>query len=178
MDRWTEVADAGALRTALGFDPVAPEAFARLLDAVTEAPHSDEYVKVRTEFPRLPRGLSGYLVPRTRIFFNIRRCKEFWGDAMVALATYLITQSTQAAFIAATIRKTYDNLALLSEDEAEVVHVLIGLSRGDPYVIGVSEEALKSAYTDATVSINSLLDALERKNVIERRREGMLTLVH
>lgn len=178
MDGWTEITDAGALRTALGFNPIAPEAFARLLDAVTEAPHCDEYVKVRTEYPRLPSGLSGYLIPRTRIFFNIRKCKEFWGDAMVALATYLITQSTQACLHCCDNQEDVRQSRPVSEEEAEVVHVLIGLSRGDPYAIPVSEEALKSAYTDATVSINRLLDALERKHVLERRREGMLLLVY
>jgi hypothetical protein len=177
MDGWTEITDAGALPSELGFDQVAPEAAGRLLEAVTTAPHSDQYIRVETELPRLPRAVSGQMVPRTRIFFNVSKCKEFWGDAMVALAAYLVTQSTQVAFVAATIRKVYDNLVLLSEDEAEVVHVLIGLSRGSPYVIPVSEEALRRAYTGASVSINALLDALESKQVLERRREGMLILV-
>jgi hypothetical protein len=178
VDGWKEIADADALATQLGFGRITPEAASRILETITQMPYSDRYVKIRIEFPELPPGNIGYMVPRTRIFFNLRRCKEFWGDAMVALATYLFTQSPQAAFIAATIRKVYDNLVLLSEDEAEVIHVLIGLARGDPYGIPVPEEALRSAHTDATVSINDLLDSLERKNVLERRREGKLILVY
>ena len=95
---------------------------------------------------------------------------------MVALAVYSMTLSTPAAFFAATARKLYDNFNLLSEDEAEVVHVMIALAGGRPYTTPVPEAKLHAAYVDATVSLDALLDSLELKKVIQKRRGGRLIL--
>jgi len=147
-----------------------------VLALLRQAPESSTYLDVRFEHQALPSGQLGYIVPRTRIFFNVGRCKEFWGDAMVALAVFSMTHSTPAAFFAATARKLYDNLTLLSAEEAEVVHVLVALSGGRPYSTPVAESRLQAAYVDATVSLDELLDSLEKKDVIEKRRGGQLLL--
>jgi hypothetical protein len=177
MGKWLEVENAEALVTALGLDASSTEGQgAKLLELIRRAPESSTYLNIKTEYPKSEPGKLGYVVPRTRIFFNFGRCKEFWGDAMVAVAVFSLTHSTPAAFFAATARKLYDNLTLLSEDEAEVVHVLIGLAGGRPYTTPVPESRLHDAYFEATVSIDTLLDSLERKNIIQKRRPDQLIL--
>ncbi len=148
VEGWTEVRDGQELVNALGV--AADEATADLL---LLAPESDLYLTTRTELPAVAAGTMGYLIPHTRFFFNVSACRQFWGGAMVALTTYLATNSPQASFVAATLRKAYDNLTLLTEDEAELVHVVIGLCSGNPYRVPVREEAVMRSYTDSAVSV-------------------------
>ncbi|MGV0041663.1 hypothetical protein [Mycobacterium colombiense] len=177
MSDWPEVENAEALVAEAGLDPALIEGQgAKILELMSRAPESSRYLEIKTEYPKMPPGHVGFMVPHTRIFFNVGRCKEFWGDAMVALSVYAMTLNTPAAFFAATARKLYDNFTLLNEDEAEVVHVLIALAGGHPYTTPVQESKLHAAYIDATVSLDELLDSLERKNVIQKRRVGQLIL--
>lgn len=139
------------------------------------APDSAKYLRVETTMPSLPPGQVGYLVPRTRIYFNVSACRQLWGDAMVALSAYLVTQSAPAAAAATTFRKLYSSLKLLSPEEAALVHAIIECAGSNPYESPVSESDLHAALGD-TDGVDDLLDALQRKGVISTRRGGRIQL--
>lgn len=148
-----------------------------VLQLLREAPDADQYLQVRVELPQATPGVMSYLVPRTRIFFNVERSKQLWGDAMVAGAVFAMTQSAPAAFFAASARKLYDNLVLLNDDEAEVVRDVFDLSGGRPYDVPIKEDDLRARFAETLVPLNTVLDSLERKGIVAKRRGGLLLLV-
>jgi hypothetical protein len=175
---WDPVDSADDLARLLGFDR--NQGAARISDVLSllgEMPNAEGYIEARTVFPEPDPGTLSYMVPRTRFFFNVSKSRQLWGDAAVAAALYVMTADTILTFAVASIRKIVDNLILLSDDEAEVVHGIIHLSKGMPYDHGVEEAKLLASWTDATVSISGLLDSLEGKGVIAGRRTDRIVLV-
>lgn len=177
MPEFSELPDAAALAALTGVDLPADIRPSAILDLLRDAPEADEYLTLRTEMPQIQPGVLGYLVPKTRIFFNVERCKQLWGDAMVAGAVFTMTQSAPAAFFAASARKVYDNLVLLNDDEAEVVRDFFALSAGRPYDTPIEETALRRRFDETSLSLDAVLDKLERKGIVAKRRGGMLLLV-
>ncbi len=178
MPHFNEIADSHALAALLGVDLPPDVSGSTLLNLLRDAPNAEQYLRLRTEVPQLRPGVvMGYLVPKTRIFFNVERSKQLWGDAMVAGAVFSMTQSAPAAFFAASARKLYDNLTLLSDDEAEVVRDFFVLSTGRPYDAPVEEAALRKRFVDTSVPLDAVLDKLERNGIVAKRRGGLLHLV-
>ncbi len=177
MAGFHELRDVRALAALLGVEldrDTDPSELLRLLEA---APDAEEYLRTVVEIPEGVPGTLQMLVPRTRLFFNVERSKQLWGDAMVAAAVYLMTQSAPAAFLAASARKVYDNLTLLTEDEAEVVRDFFPLSGGKPYRNPIEESALRARFAETLVPLDDVLDRLERKGIVAKRRGGLLILV-
>lgn len=175
MTGFKEVPDLSTLGQLVGIRIDAGLKENTVLELLRGAPNSDKYFTVVLETPT-PLDALAVVVPRTRVFFNLARCKQLWGDAVVALAVYAMTQSAPAAFFAATVRKIYDNFMLLSDDEAEVVRDFFALSTGDPYRHPIPEPALRERFTHTTIPIDEVLDTLERKGIIVSHRGGGLTL--
>ncbi|MFT4083905.1 MAG: hypothetical protein QM638_15090 [Nocardioides sp.] len=173
-----EIPDLKALAALLGVE-IDPETKQEaVLNLLLSAPGADEYLRTKYEVPSSPPGTLGMLVGKTRIFFNLERCKQLKGDAMTALAVYATTQSAPVAFFAASARKLYDNLLLLTEDEVEVVRSFFSLSNGKPYDNPVAEQALRAKFAGTAIALDDLLDGLERKGVVSKRRGGSLILVY
>ena len=174
---WTEFRDVSDLGSLLGLneDDLPDDFLARFMSM----PNASEYVTSRTEIPRMPPGVSGYLIPTTRFFVNLSTWRTLFGDATTALVVYTYAQSVPAAAAAAAVRKAHADLRRLSEDEAELVHVIIGLADGrNPYKTPVEESKVQAAYVDATVSLDALLQSLVDKGVIVIRRDGRFLLVY
>ena len=174
---WTEFRDVSDLGSLLGLNEEdLPDDF---LARFMSMPNASEYVTSRTKVPRMPPGVSGYLVPQTRFFVNLSTWRDLFGDAMTAMIVYTYAQSVPAAAAAAAVRKAHADLLRLSEDEAELVHVIIGLADGrNPYKTPVKESQVQAAYLDATVSLEALVQSLVDKGVLVSRRDGRLLLVY
>lgn len=176
MTGFEEVSDLNSLGMLVGVrvdDDVDQDAVLALLRT---APNADEYLTIIRETPALPPGTLGLVFAKTRVFFNLTRCNQLWGDAVVALAVYAMTQSGPAAFFAATVRKLYDNIALLSDDEAEVVRDFFALSSGNPYRTPIQETVLSERFARTSIAVDDVLDRLERKGIVVSHRGGGLTL--
>lgn len=177
MDGFVELLEARSLAelVRVAFDEQTdPNAVINLL---RDAPESDQYLKVEVDSPKLEPGEMGLLFARTRIFFNVERSKQLWGDAMVALAVLALTQSAPVAFFVTSARKLYDNLLVLTEDEAEVVRDIVVLANGDPYRTPIKEDAIRLRFADTLVPLDEVLDGLERKGVLARHRGDRLSVV-
>ena len=172
---WTEFRDGSDLGSLLGLreEDLPDDFIARFMSL----PDASEFVTSRPEMPRMPPGVIGYLIPKTRFFVNLSTWRSLFGDAMTAMVVYMYAQSVPAAAAAAAIRKAHADLRRLSEDEAELVHVIIGLAEGrNPYKTPVEESEVRAAYVDATVSLDALLQSLSDKGVLVSRRDGRLLL--
>lgn len=148
-----------------------------LLTLLSGAPDAHQYLRVKDGLSHIDPGSMGLVVGRTRIFFNVERSKQLWGDAMVAAAVYAMTQSAPSAFFAASARKLYDNLRLLTDEEADVIREMFALSHGDPYRTPVAETMLTSRFHGTLVPIDDVLDRLIDKGVVAERRDGRLVVV-
>jgi hypothetical protein len=174
MDQaWEEVTSGEHVVDALGLGDVGVPALERLL----LAPDSDRYLRVEADGAP-PAGEFGYLVPGTRYFFNVTACRELRGDAAVALAAYLATQSAPVAATAAALRKLADNLTRLSDDELVVVRAIMRACPGNPYEVAVTEDDVRERFRGDTEQLDDLLDALQSKGVIGGRRRGRVQLVY
>lgn len=135
-----------------------------------EVPEAAPYLHVRVEYPTPPFGAMGMMVPRTKIFFDVSRCRQLRGDAVVAFAVYSMTQSAPAAFFATSVRKLIESLQYLSDDEDEVVRALCVRSKGQPYSLGVPESVLVAAFAETLVDAVGTIDRLEEKGIVRRTR--------
>lgn len=119
------------------------------------------------------RIVMGYQVPKTRVFINLGTFKDLWIDAAIAIAAAMTTDTSGASAAIRAAVKSVQALRLLSEDEAEVVHVLLSLSGKSAYSEPFSEDVLRRSFVDATYSISDLLDSLEKKKIIVREPAGI-----
>jgi hypothetical protein len=148
------------------------------LEVLAATPGSGDWFFVRSEYPEAIPGITAFLIPRTRIYFNATEAKKVWGDLGVLAAAYAATGSTSTASAIALVKKLIAHLHVLSDEEGELVRVIAGIARPhNPYSIAVPEVRIHGAYEDADVDINGLLDALERKSVIRKERVGRVRLV-
>jgi hypothetical protein len=93
----------------------------------------------------------------------------------VALAAYLATHSTPAAAAAAAMRKVGNSVRRLSEEEAELVRIIIHASPGNPYAQPVSETLVRERH-HAPERLDDLLDALQDKGIIKSVRGSRVQL--
>lgn len=166
-----------AVATRLGIEIDEKVSANAVLNLVREAPDVDEYLEVRVEVPPMRPGQLGMLVPKTRIFVNLARSKQLWGDAIIALAVFVLTQSLPIGSFLAMARKLYDNFTMLTDDEAEVVRDFFVLTGGRPYQSPIEEAALRPRFAGTLIPLDDVLEQLEAKGIITRRHDGRLVLV-
>jgi hypothetical protein len=169
--RWQDVRTGEQIVDALGLTGVGVPAIDRLL----LAPDSGRYLRVEPEPPLRP-GEFGYAIPGTRYFFNVTACRELKGDAIVALAAFLATRSAPAAAAAAALRKLYDNLTPLSDEEAQIVRAIIRACPGNPYDMPVAAAEVRQAFRGDPERVDDLLDGLQGKGIISGRRGDRIQL--
>jgi len=118
-------------------------------------------------------------VAKTRLFINLTEAKKVADDLVIAAVVMIATQNLPLAALLAAARKIRETIRVLSEDETEVVRVIMGLAGGaNAYEVGISEQDVRSAYKDAEVDINKLLDALQTKKILVTQRGGLVRLVY
>ena len=91
-----------------------------------------------------------------------------WALVAVALVAFLATHSAPVAAGAAALRKLYDNLALLSPDEARLVRTIIRTCDGNPYEQPVAEAEVRAAFPG---------DDISDRPQPEERLPGLLELI-
>ena len=113
-----------------------------------------------------------------RVYIDIGQLRRLWIDAAVGLG-FVVGTGAQSGIdtLVAAFAKALTAFKLLSEDEEEVVHNILYLSKGHAYSTPVAEALIRTTYTDATVSIDDILNSLAKKGVI-RRTDDSLILVY
>jgi hypothetical protein len=172
--QWKPVSSGDEIADALDLTRVGAPA----IDSLLLAPNSDQYLRVEKRMPPLSDGDLGFLVPRTFVFFNVTACREFWGDAMVALTVLLLTHNFPVAVIVTACRKLYDNLTLLTPEEAQVVRAVIAACPGNPYEMPVAEADIRQVFRGRSDDLEDLLDALQSKGIVVGRRGGRVQLTY
>jgi hypothetical protein len=173
---WKEIHSVQEVLSAIGLDLGDIPREVNDLNQLSAVDGFRPYFRQRLEFPPTKPGTMSYMVPRTRYWVDVKGIKDVKDDILWAAMVYLMVQNLSAAAAVGLVRKVRGITSRLSEDEAEVVAVIIGKSGGDPYKQPVSEQDVRDAYRDATVSITGLLDSLTDKGVITNRRDGMIQL--
>lgn len=109
-----------------------------------------------------------------RFYLDTGKLKSLWIDAVIGLS-YLSTTGGGSGFESLTnvFAKALTAFKLLSEDEAEAVHVILYVSRGHAYTTPVPEANIRASYIDATVSIDDILASLEQKGVLKRASDSV-----
>lgn len=125
-----------------------------------------DFVELRQVTVPTPGGSLGYLVPRTKVFIDVDRCKELRGDLAVAVAIWAWTQNIPAAAAIATMRKMADCIQTIDDSEHEVLLTIIQMSKGRPYDTTVNEAEVLRLFANAPFDINQVLDELQRRKII------------
>lgn len=107
------------------------------------------------------------------IYVNVGKLKSMWIDAAIAMGVTLATGGSALPGVLTVIARAVASLRVLSEDEAELVHVIIALANGHAYSRPVPEDELRAAYRDATVSLDDLVEALVERGFAKRRGDGV-----
>lgn len=174
-----ELKDPAKLAALIGFDVSELDAqlLGRLHDALGEYP----WWRRSIEFPpsRYVNGqlVSELMVMRTRYFIDLSEARKVRGDLMIMAAAYMYTGSASAAGGLALAKKAMDTISRLTDDEAEMVRVIMSKAGRNPYEGAVSQEAIGISYVDALIDPGVLLDALEERGVVKRDTAGNVRLV-
>ena len=164
-DGWVELTVAEAMN-AIG----APRADGAVSQAAFELllgqPVSREWLRTETTWPKLPPGVMGHLVPRTRIFVNKARAKELRGDVYATASVYCFTQSLTAASAVSLFRKIANSVKMLTEDEVDLLLVVLGTSSKKPPVRPASLADVQAAYDGEGGDLRARLSALTARGVL------------
>lgn len=116
-----------------------------------------------------------YQTIHPRVFVSVQEFKRLWLDAVIAIG-FLVASSGSAQSFTVLVGRALQTFKLLSEDESELVHVILHLSQGHAYVTPLSEDVLRKSYTNATISIDELLERIVKRG-IATRNNGSIKLV-
>lgn len=175
---WVDVTDPNDLAEALGV--TLTQSTRDVYSAITALPDRDSYWVTRLESPhRRPDDRSMRLeVLKTRLFLNWTEAKKVRDDVVIFGLVFLATQNLPLTTLLGAAKKLKETVRVLSEDETEVVRVIMGIAApASAYAVGVPETRVRAAYNGASVSIDQLLDSLQAKNIIRAERVGKLRLV-
>lgn len=187
VGEWKDLGRSSRYEWAFGFKPLNGDEW-RLADALVEqaAKVSPDEVLRREYFPSaeaIDRHFRGEapepLDPGARhvgvvnVYVNMTSLKSMWVDAGIAFGITLLTAGNPLPVVLTLVARAIASLQILKEDEAELVHVILGLSEGQAYRQSVPESRIRDAYEDAAVSVADLLDALIERKVAVRRHDGI-----
>jgi len=113
------------------------------------------------------------LVPN--LYITVETFKKMWMDAAIGIGFYIATNGSVES-IAIAFTRAIAALKFLSDDESELVHVILHLSRGHAYETPVSETTIRASYQDATLSLDDVLDKLVKRGVAVRD-DGYVRLI-
>lgn len=173
---WMEVRSIQDALAAMGLDLEEFPNGTQVLQNLADTSGFERCFRVTVEWPKLPNGAVGMLVPRTRFWLDLTAAKSMGNDVFFTGVVFAATQDLPLSAAVALVRKGFGTIKRLTEDEAELVTVIIGKSAGNPYKHPVREQDVRKAYVNATVSVSDLLDSLTDKGVITSRRNGRLQL--
>lgn len=174
---WIEVTEAAQLAEILGVDSSSINS--NVYSVLTALASRDEYWKTRHERPALrPDELMHSQILKTRIFLNWTEAKRIRDDIVIVGVVFAATQNAPLSALLGAARKLKDTVSLLTEDETELVRVIMGIAApSSAYAVGVPEVQVRDAYVEATVDIDKLLDSLQAKKILRPERVGKLRLI-
>jgi hypothetical protein len=124
--------------------------------AVRKSPAAGEPVLLQElRLPGLPR-----------LYIKATNLRPNFGDVLAVTAAFLTHANVEVTGIVRALAKLRASLSLLSEDEAEVIHVIAQDSRFDAHKIGLGMAELRMTFTDSVVPLDGLIKSLEKKGVI------------
>lgn len=175
---WIEVSDVRDLGDLLATElPGGSE----LLAALSRLPGADDWWSTTIEIPPT-RYINGQPVMelqimRTRYFFNWSAARKLRGDVFVIATAYAMTSSIPTAGAIGAVKKVLETFRSLTDDELELVGVIMGIAGRRPYEVSVPEKRIRDAYQGASVDVNELLDSIESKAIIRKERGEKVRLV-
>lgn len=174
---WVDVTEPYRLAETLGVDASSVDRNA--LSAIRTLTGPNTYLKTALERPRLSSDeLMHFEVLKSRLFINWTEAKKVRDDIVIFGILYGVSQNLPLTTLVGAARKLKETVRILNADETEVVRVIIGIAApASAYAVGVPEDQVKSAYRDAAVDIDQLLDSLEIKKILRKERVGKLRLV-
>lgn len=177
VTEWIEVTEAPDFAEVLGVDGASISS--ELYSVLTALVGHDSYWMTRHERPEpRPGELMHAEIFRTRVFLNWAEAKKIRDDIVIFGAVYLTTQSLPLSALLGAARKLKETVSVLTEDETEVVRVIMGIAApASAYAVGVPEGRVRAAYAGATVDIDKLLDSLQAKKILRAERVGKLRLI-
>lgn len=114
-----------------------------------------------------------YHVPGGSLNVNFAELKNVRWEVYLSLGYAILNGSGPDVIITAAAH-VISKMNVLPEAEADVVNEILRTPPRRAYSVPIDEAAFRATYQDATVSIDGLLDSLEKKNVIVRRGGGIL----
>jgi hypothetical protein len=106
-------------------------------------------------------------VPGTPLNVQLGSFRPLTREVVGALALWLISrgdlgmESLWGAAVVATER-----IRFLGPDERDVTDFILRTEPRNAYGVGISEASLRTSYADATLDLDGVLTALEKKNVL------------
>ena len=121
--------------------------------------------------------VSHYKIPKVPLNVSITNLRKLWVDVAVGIG-WAIATGGQGGFetVSLVVAHALTLVRSLSEDESELVHVILHISRGHAYHASISEKDLHQAYEDATLDLDHLVQGLEKKGVLTRT-DGRVQLI-
>lgn len=132
-------------------------------------PDTDDFVRGDDFAPGKVRDLE-YRVPRTRLFVNVERLKDVRGDALAALAVWLISNSPTWAAAVAALRKVASAIRLMTADEANIYEAVLRETTSASRSVSTGRLIKSSGIRRRQLEV--LLDAMVVKGLVERDRDG------
>lgn len=187
MGEWRDLGRSSEYERAFGFDVARGDAREVVERIIAQAEAEASEPVVRREYfssreareralrgePPLPEDPRELHFGVFNVYVNVGTLKSMWVDASIALGVTLLMAGNPVPVALTLIARAIASLQILDEDEAELVHVILGLSEGHAYRQSVAEDTIRAAYVDAGVSIDDLLDRLTERKVIVSRRDGI-----
>jgi len=187
VEKWKDLGRSQRYESAFGFQPLNGDEW-QLANALVEQAENEapgevlrrEYFSsaeardrhYRGEPPQSERPDSRHFGV-FNVYVNVTSLQSMWVDAGIAFGITLLTAGNPLPVVLTLVARAVTSLQLLNEDEAELVHVILGLSEGQAYRQSVAESRIRDAYEEATVSVGDLLDALIDRKIALRRHDGI-----
>jgi hypothetical protein len=164
---WTELSAAEVL-VELGVGS-ASEDPAQVLSILLTEPSTREFLRIEPSDTPGQEARLEYLVAGTRIFVDKTRLKEFRGDVIAGLGVWALSNSLTWSAAAALFRKGVSSIRHLSEDEVEVVRIVVRRARGDRVI---PTATIARAYAGDRESLSRILSSLARQGVLWQEGDG------
>jgi len=174
--RWMEVRQPSDVFAVWGIECPRVVNRDRVLRAMMKTPELRHLLRAEESDRQVPQGRPTIWVRGTRFWVDVTGLRRVRDDIAWAGVVDALTLSLTVSAVATVVRQIAERVQVLTEDEAELVTIIISLSKGDPYRRPVDESEIRAAYQDALVSVDDLLQALVDKGVVIARRSGWVQL--
>ena len=178
VTKWVEVANLRHVLYRIDPDAELPVEFLDLIeDVIKNAPGGDSVYQQGFNLKE-PPGTRPVILQegafgRTRVYVNLGQLKAIWIDLLLAAGVALSTGGNVPSAVVAGSIRAVSKVKFLSDDEAELVHVLLSYDGLNPYLVPVPMQLVRSSYEEAALDLDGLIDALASKGVLDKSDHGL-----